>query len=254
MATMATLATKRRTGGSGGKGRRRSYESSARQPRRPDDVSPTPDVDAPARAGSWDALPAGSGGSESWAAVPPPPTRVGPIETLIWLAPATDIASAIPPPPPAPPEPGFGADFGAFAPAGHPLEAPTGDDAPPPPPPPQAEPLPIMFTPRVAWPTGSETQWRCEITWQSGYLKSEFRVEALAPGAKRQRTIAASPAFKFLFKDQAEVPVPQLVTPVRDLMKDLEREGWTPVSRGGRWYSFRFLWNRPGSPPGLEGA
>jgi hypothetical protein len=119
-------------------------------------ITETAPVAPAAPAGAWDVLPAGAA-NDSWSSAPAAQERIGPVETLIWLAPATDIATTIPPPPPAPPVPGYGADFGAFSPAGHPLETPPTDDGvPAPPPTPQAEPLPIMFTPRVAWPTGSE--------------------------------------------------------------------------------------------------
>jgi hypothetical protein len=110
--------------------------------------------------------------------------------------------------------------------------------------------MPMLFTPRVAWPKGTERLWRCEIVWQSGYLRSEFRVVATPPGAKRGKVIATSPPFKYLFKDQVDLPLPQFAAPVRELASMLESQGWAPVARGGRWYSFRFVWKRDGTPPG----
>jgi hypothetical protein len=77
---------------------------------------------------------------------------------------------------------------------------------------------------------------------------------ATAPGEKRSKQIAASPEFKNLLKDPADVPRPELVEAVRTLVRRLEDAGWTRISRGGRWYSVRFLWQRPGPPPDMEGT
>ncbi len=129
---------------------------------------------------------------------------------------------------------------------------------PPAPPPPRAKPAaraqaPVI-APRVAWPEGTEAAWRCEITWHSGYLRSEFRAQVNAPGARRRRAVATSPSFKNLMKDPADVPRPELASAVRDLAIALEAQGWTSVQRGGRWYRLRFVWTRPEPPPGMEGA
>jgi hypothetical protein len=104
---------------------------------------------------------------------------------------------------------------------------------------------------RVPWPDGTESAYRCEITWQSGYRRSEFRALVRAPGAKKGTVVATSPEFRNLMKDPADTPRPELVEAVRELMKALLEQGWTQVSPGGRWFNRRFVWSRPDPPPGL---
>ena len=157
----------------------------------------------------------------------PPPAGLPDRHAVWWLAP--------PAPPPLPPAPGPAVAEPAPAPA-------------------PSEPLPLLFTPRVPWPDGAEDLWRCEITWRSGYLRSEFRVVASAPGSKRRIAVASSPSFRYLFKDPAEVPVPEFAARVHALGTTLEEQGWTGVPRGGRWYSFRYVWRRDGAPPGVGRA
>jgi hypothetical protein len=85
-------------------------------------------------------------------------------------------------------------------------------------------------------------------------MRSEFRAMATPPAGRRRRQIAASPTFKNLVKDPADVPRPELVAAVRNLVLALESQGWKRVQRGGHWYSARFLWDRPDPPPAMEGA
>jgi hypothetical protein len=125
-------------------------------------------------------------------------------------------------------------------------EIPTADVPPSPP-----ESLPHLFTPRISWPEDADGLWRCEITWHSGYLRSEFRVVAKAPGARRGSTIATSAPFKYLFKDQIDVPLPEFAASAGELARELEAAGWAPAPKGGRWYSFRFVWRGDGAPPGV---
>jgi hypothetical protein len=75
-----------------------------------------------------------------------------------------------------------------------------------------------------------------------------------APRARRRRVLAESPPFTNLLKDPADVPRPELVAAVEELVEALEAQGWTPVEPGGRWYSRRFIWTRDGFPPGTEGS
>ncbi len=108
-----------------------------------------------------------------------------------------------------------------------------------------------MFAPRVAWPDGTESAWRCEITWQSGYRRSEFRALAKAPGAKERTVVATSVEFRNLMKDPADTPRPELASAVREVMDALLEQGWTQVPPGGRWFNRRFVWTRDGRPPGV---
>jgi hypothetical protein len=107
------------------------------------------------------------------------------------------------------------------------------------------------FPPRVAWPAGTESAWRVEITWQSGYRRSEFRALAKAPGARKGTVIATSREFRNLLKDPADAPRPELASGVRELMNALIEQGWTQVPPGPRWFNRRFVWKGPGSPPGV---
>ena len=108
-----------------------------------------------------------------------------------------------------------------------------------------------MFAGRVPWPEGTETAWRCEITWQSGYRRSEFRVLARPPGSRKRTVVATSPQFRNLIKDPADTPRPELAEAVRALMHTLVEQGWKPVRPGGRWYNRRFVWPGDGPPPGV---
>jgi hypothetical protein len=116
---------------------------------------------------------------------------------------------------------------------------------------PPALPEDPVFAARVRWPEGTEAAWRAEITWQSGYRRSEFRVLATAPGSKKHTVLATSPEFRNLMKDPADTPRPELTSAVKALMDALVKQGWTPVAPGGRWFNRRFVWNGPAPPPGV---
>ena len=116
---------------------------------------------------------------------------------------------------------------------------------------PAAPPEDPVFAARVRWPEGTESVWRAEITWQSGYRRSEFRVLARAPGSKKPTVLATSPEFRNLMKDPADTPRPELASAVKGLMHALVKQGWTPVAPGGRWFNRRFVWNGPAPPPGV---
>jgi hypothetical protein len=108
-----------------------------------------------------------------------------------------------------------------------------------------------VFAPRVRWPDGSEASWRAEITWQSGYRRSEFRTLARAPGSKKGTVLATSTEFRNLMKDPADTPRPELASAVQGLRDALLAQGWTEVAPGGRWFNRRFVWNGPSPPPGV---
>ncbi len=153
------------------------------------------------------------------------------------------------------------------APAGPPAAQPRRAALPPPPSstrprpaaptPPAARsrlpaPPPPPLAPRAPWPAASMDKWRCEITWRSGYLRSEFRAQASPPDSRRKTVVLTSCEFKNLMKDPADIPRPELAKAVRKLVVALEEQGWRPVAPGGRWYSRRFVWTHDGPPPGVE--
>jgi hypothetical protein len=153
----------------------------------------------------------------------------------------------------------------AAAPAASATGAPAPERRPPPrrpspaapprpnPRPPSAPHVPEgpLFAPRVGWPDGTESRWRAEITWQSGYRRSEFRTLARAPGSKKGTVLATSPEFRNLMKDPADTPRPELASAVQGLRDALLAHGWTEVAPGGRWFNRRFVWNGPSPPPGV---
>jgi hypothetical protein len=108
-----------------------------------------------------------------------------------------------------------------------------------------------VFAARVPWPEGTEAAWRCEITWQSGYRRSEFRALVRPPGSRKGTVVATSQEFRNLMKDPADTPRPELANAVRELMKALLDQGWTQVAPGGRWFNRRFVWTGSGAPPGV---
>jgi hypothetical protein len=191
-------------------------------------------------------------------AVPPAETpAIRPAEPPATSAPATAAAdtAAMPAPAPRPAEPSPADSVRAPAPEpDRPRPAPRPQASSPRPRAPAPRPVPEgpVFTARVPWPPGTEGTWRCEIGWQSGYRRSEFRALVTAPGARKARVLATSPQFRNLIKDPADTPRPELANAVRDLMSALVEQGWTPVPPGGRWYSRRFVWPGDGPPPGVD--
>jgi hypothetical protein len=186
-------------------------------------------------------------------AAPPPP------EPVVEPPPPEPVIPPAPEPPPVPapaePAPRVAAPAVAEAVSAPPVAAPaprpgTNGRAPAQPRRAAAPPSPPLFVPRVPWPQGSAAKWRCEIAWQSGYRRSEFRAMATPPGGKKARQIGTSPPFKNLLKDPADIPRPELIKAVEGLMAQLEDQGWTRVARGGRWYNQRFVWE--GAEPPLS--
>ncbi len=206
--------------------RRRGLRLRAKPPTEPAPAEPVADEPAPAEPASPSAVP----GQEAAAVARPPaepvPPRVAPEPAPPRVAPRPAGAPGAPRPVRAGPVPG------RPQPRIPPSEAP-------------------VFGERVPWPAGSEAAWRCEITWQSGYRRSEFRALVRPPGSRKRTVLATSPQFRNLIKDPADTPRPELAEAVRALMHTLVEQGWKPVRPGGRWYNRRFVWPGEGPPPGL---
>jgi hypothetical protein len=147
-------------------------------------------------------------------------------------------------PPPAVEPPAFEAAAMVEQPAAPPPAVTRPAPAQPPPVAPPRPPQPghgPLIAPRTAWPPGSEQLPRCEIGWRAGYRTSYFRAQVREPGQRRRHTVAASPPFRWLLKDPADLPTPELAHAVRALAIELESQGWTRVPRGGRWFNLRFV-------------
>jgi outer membrane biosynthesis protein TonB len=198
-------------------------------------VEPAPPVErAPAPTAEPPPMPAPA------AERPPPPTPEPPPRPAPAVKPAPASAARA-----TATSPADIAAPGRFQPAARPARQHTAPPAPPP------EPGAPVFAPRVPWPDGTESAWRCEITWQSGYRRSEFRALVRAPGARKGSVIATSEEFRNLLKDPADTPRPELVIAVQALMHGLAEQGWTEIERGSRWFNRRYVWTRDGRPPGV---
>jgi hypothetical protein len=104
----------------------------------------------------------------------------------------------------------------------------------------------------ITWPGGTEALWRCEITWDSGYLSSRFRALALDPRAGRRRSIGASREFTWMLMEQPEPSGREYLDELGRLMTELIAMGWEPIGQGPEWYAARFVWRDPVPPDGLD--
>jgi hypothetical protein len=101
---------------------------------------------------------------------------------------------------------------------------------------------------RVPWPGEAEARWRSEIIWCSGYRTSRFRAVVIAPGRHRRRTLKRTCAYRWMFRWDPDPARAAFRVPFERLINDLMAEGWQPTKPGPKWWSARFVWNRPGAP------
>jgi hypothetical protein len=73
---------------------------------------------------------------------------------------------------------------------------------------------------------------RCRIRIWRGYFRYRLFV---APGDSTTRAFALSPYFKL---SDLEAPGAEAMAALRELLDQLEAEGWTVARKGQRWYSF----------------
>ena len=99
------------------------------------------------------------------------------------------------------------------------------------------------------WPAGTLDLWRCEITWDAGYVNSSFKALAYPPGEERGRPIAESATFKWMFLEPPNRRERGTLAEVRRLASALAAAGWQRVPGGPTWYSGRYVWRREGPPP-----
>jgi hypothetical protein len=69
-----------------------------------------------------------------------------------------------------------------------------------------------------------------------------------APPGDAQRTPFAQSRSMFTFMDAPGPETADRVAAVRELVKELEEDGWVPIGPSGRWYAERFLWGGDGRP------
>lgn len=75
----------------------------------------------------------------------------------------------------------------------------------------------------------------CKVVLWHSHLKHQLYVASLAQDAG-WRPLGVSPFFRL---DDEDVPTEQAATALRLLVDELEREGWTVVSEGKRWYELK---------------
>jgi hypothetical protein len=107
------------------------------------------------------------------------------------------------------------------------------------------------FGRRPAWPDETDRMWRCELRWDPRLVKSRFDAVAYGPGERQGRSIGESPTFRRQMMADADPAAlrREYQTEVRRLSAALEAAGWEYVGHGTNWYSARFVWRRPGTPP-----
>jgi hypothetical protein len=108
---------------------------------------------------------------------------------------------------------------------------------------------PTLFGPVPAWPDSTADRWRCEITWDAGWVESRFRALAYRPGGRRGRAIATSSPLRWLLMGRPNARSREHLEAVRSLAGALEAAGWERAGRGAGWYSERFAWGTGGAPP-----
>jgi hypothetical protein len=106
------------------------------------------------------------------------------------------------------------------------------------------------FARRPAWPAGSCDLWRCQISWDAGWVESRFRVLAYGPRGRRGRAIAESDALRWLLMGQPDPRSAEHQRAVGELESGLQAAGWEGVGQGADWYSRRFVWRRDEAPVG----
>jgi hypothetical protein len=105
-----------------------------------------------------------------------------------------------------------------------------------------------LFAPTPAWPDECKQYWRCEITWDAGWIDSRFRAVTYRPRGRRGRAIGASGPIKGHLMGRAEPDRPADRAAVRELASALETAGWERVGRGTDWYAERFWWRHESAP------
>jgi hypothetical protein len=114
----------------------------------------------------------------------------------------------------------------------------------------QAEPRtgPQLFAPIPAWPPESKRHWRCEITWDAGWIGSRFQAIGYRPGKRRGRPIGASRPVRGRAMGPPDPAQAEHRAAHEALVSALETAGWDRMGAGADWYSERLWWRRDGAP------